>query len=166
MAKDASFDVVSEIDLPEVDNAWQQALRELKQRYDLKDSGARLDYDKHKLEFTLLAPSDFVATQVKDVLAGKLVHRQVDLKALQWSAPAAASGGMLRIIGTLVSGIDEDLIKKINKDIKAQKFSKTKTQIEGEKIRVFSPSRDELQAVIAFLKEQDYGIPLQYRNYR
>ena len=166
MAKDASFDVVSELNFQEVDNAWQQALKELKQRYDLKDSGASLDYDKQKHEFTLLAPSDFVATQVKDVLASKLVRRDVDLKAIQWSAPAAASGGMVRLIGALVSGIDEDLIKKINKDLKAQKFNKVKTQIEGEKIRVFSPSRDELQGVIAWFKDQDYGIPLQYVNYR
>jgi len=166
MAKDASFDVVSEVDFQEVDNAWQQTLKELKQRYDLKDSGAQLDYDKQKHEFTLVAPSDFVATQVKDVLGSKLVRREVDLKAVQWSAPISASGGMVRLIGTLVSGIDEDLIKKMNKDIKAQKFGKVKTQIEGEKIRVFSPSRDELQAVISWLKEQDYGIPLQYVNYR
>jgi len=166
MAKDASFDIVSEIDLQEVDNAWQQTLKELKQRYDLKDSGAQLDYDKQKKEFVLHAPSDFVATQVKDVLGSKLVRRGVDLQAVQWSAPVAASGGTVRITGALVSGIDEDLIKKINKDIKAQKFGKAKTQIEGEKIRVFSPSRDELQDVITFLKEQDYGIPLQYVNYR
>jgi len=166
MAKDASFDIVSEVDLQEIDNAWQQTLKELKQRYDLKDSGAQLDYDKQKQEFTLLAPSDFVATQVKDVLGSKLVRRQVDLKAVQWSAPVAASGGTVRITGALVSGIEEDLIKKVNKDIKNQKFGKVKTQIEGEKIRVFSPSRDELQAVISWLKEQDYGIPLQYVNYR
>jgi len=166
MAKDASFDVVSELDFQEVDNAWQQAIKELKQRYDLKDSGASLDYDKQKHEFTLLAPSDFIATQVKDVLAGKLVRREVDLKAVHWSAPVAASGGMVRLTGTLISGIDEDLIKKINKDVKAQKFGKVKTQIEGEKIRVFSPSRDELQSVITWLKDQDYGIPLQYTNYR
>jgi len=166
MAKDASFDIVSEVNFQEVDNAWQQTLKELKQRYDLKDSGSQLDYDKQRHEFTLLAPSDFVATQVKDVLNGKLVRREVDLKAVQWSAPQAASGGMVRIMGALVSGIDEDLIKKMNKDIKNQKFGKVKTQIEGEKIRVFSPSRDELQAVISWLKDQDYGIPLQYTNYR
>ena len=166
MAKDASFDVVSELDFQEVDNAWQQTLKELKQRYDLKDSGASLDYDKQKHEFTLLAPSDFVASQVKDVLAGKLVRREVDLKAVQWSSPTAASGAMVRFTGALVCGIDDDLIKKINKDLKNQKFGKVKTQIEGEKIRVFSPSRDELQSVITWLKEQDYGIPLQYVNYR
>ena len=166
MAKDASFDVVSEVDFQEVDNAWQQTLKELRQRYDLKDSGAVLDYDKQKHEFSLTAPSDFIAAQVKDVLGSKLVRREVDLKAVKWSAPVAASGGSVRLMGALVSGIDEDLIRKINKEIKAQKFSKIKTQIEGEKIRVFSPSRDELQAVIAFLKEQDYGIPLQFTNYR
>ncbi len=166
MAKDASFDVVSEVDFQEVDNAYQQTLKELKQRYDLKDSGALLDYDKQKHEFSLTAPSDFVCTQVKDVLGSKLVRRQVDLAAVRWSIPVSASGGTVRITGALISGIDEDLIKKINKEIKAQNFNKVKTQIEGEKIRVFSPSRDELQAVIAYLKEADFGIPLQCVNYR
>lgn len=165
MAKDSSFDVVSQVDFQEVDNAYQQAAKELIQRYDLKDSGATLDYDKAKHTFTLLAPSDFVAGQVKDVLGSKLVRRQVDLQAVQWGNPEQASGSMVRYVGTIVSGIEDDVIKKINKDVKAQKF-KAKTQIEGDKLRVSSASRDELQSVITFLKEQDYGIPLQYINYR
>ena len=165
MAKDSSFDVVSQVDLQEVDNAYQQASKELVQRYDLKDSGATLTFEKGDSSFTLLAPSDFVATQVKDVLIGKLVRREVDPKAVQWTGPVAASGSMVRYTAKVVSGIDEDTVKKINKDIKAEKF-KAKTQIEGDKIRVSSASRDVLQEVIAFLKEREYEIPLQFINYR
>ncbi|HSK46655.1 MAG TPA: YajQ family cyclic di-GMP-binding protein [Coriobacteriia bacterium] len=165
MAKDSSFDVVSEVDLQEVDNAYQQATKELVQRYDLKDSGATLEFSKAEKTFTLHAPSDFVGGQVKDVLNGKLVKRGIDLKAVSWTAPQAASGGTVRYTGTIVMGIETDLAKKINKEIRDQKL-KVKVQIEGDKLRVSSASRDELQQVIAFLKAQDYGIPLQYANYR
>ena len=165
MAKDSSFDVVSQVDMQEIDNAFNQTTSELRQRYDLKSSGATLELNKGDALFTLVAPSDFVAGQVKDVLSSKLVRRHVDLKAVRWSNPQAASGGNVRYEGTIVSGIEEDLLKKINKDIKAEKF-KAKTQIEGDKLRVSSASRDVLQEVIAFLKEKDYDIPLQYVNYR
>jgi uncharacterized protein YajQ (UPF0234 family) len=165
MAKDSSFDVVSEVDLQEVDNAYQQSTKELVQRYDLKDSGAKLDFSKGEKTFTLSAPSDFVAKQVIDVLNGKLVKRHVDLKAISWSAPQAATGGTVRLSGTIVMGIEADLARKINKDIRDEKF-KVKVQIEGDKLRVTAASRDELQNVIAFLRDKDYGIPLQYTNYR
>lgn len=165
MAKDNSFDVVSEVDLQEVDNAFQQASKELVQRYDLKDTGSKLDFSKSEKAFTLTAPSDFVAKQVVDVLNTKLVRRSIDLKAVAWSAPQAASGGAVRLTGTLVMGIETDLAKKINKEIRDEKF-KVKVQIEGDKLRVSGSSRDELQKVIAFLKDKDYGIPLQFANYR
>ncbi|MCL2491405.1 MAG: YajQ family cyclic di-GMP-binding protein [Coriobacteriia bacterium] len=165
MAKDNSFDVVSQVDLMEIDNAFNQTTSELRQRYDLKGSGATLEFSKGDELLTLTAPSDFVAGQVKDILGSKLVRRKVDLKAVRWSDPQAASGGNVRYIGTIISGIEEDLLKKINKDIKGEKF-KAKTQIEGDKLRVSSPSRDVLQEIIAFLKEKDYDIPLQYVNYR
>lgn len=165
MAKDSSFDVVSEVDIQEVDNAYQQTTKELVQRYDLKDSGATLEFSKGEKTFTLHAPSDFIARQVIDVLNGKLVKRGVDLKAVAWSAPAAASGGTVRLTGTIVMGIETELAKKIGKDIRDEKL-KVKVQIEGDKLRVTSASRDELQSVIALLKANDYGIPLQYTNYR
>ena len=165
MAKDSSFDVVSDVDMQEADNAYQQTVKELVQRYDLKDSGAKIEFDKHGKTLTVAAPSDFVAKQVIDVLNTKLVRRGIDLKAIHWSAPQAASGGSVRILGTVVSGIEQDIARKINKDIKDEKF-KVKVQIEGDKLRVSAPVRDELQKVIAFLKDQDYGIPLQYTNYR
>jgi uncharacterized protein YajQ (UPF0234 family) len=166
MAKDNSFDVVSEVDMQELDNAYQQTRKELVQRYDLKGSGATLELDKGKGRLSLQAPSEFVANQVRDVLASKLVQRKIDLKALRWSEPQAASGMTLRYFGDVVLGIDKDTATKINKDIRAQKHKNVKVQIEGDKLRVSSPSRDSLQAVITFLKEQDYGQPLQYTNYR
>jgi len=165
MAKDNSFDVVSEVDLQEVDNAYQQAAKELVQRYDLKDSGATLEFSKGDKTFTLVAPSDFVGGQVKDVLNSKLVKRGIDLKAVAWGNPQAASSGNVRYTGTIVMGIETELAKKINKEIRDQKF-KVKVTIEGDKLRVSGPKRDDLQEVISFLKEQDYGIPLQYTNYR
>ncbi len=166
MAKDESFDVVSEVNLQEVDNAYQQTRKELSQRYDLKDSKATLEFDKGSQRFTLVAPSDFVAGQVKDVLNTKLVHRKVDLKSVKWGNPESASNMQIRIIGTIVQGIEKDVASKINKDIRDLKLKNVKVQIEGDKLRVFSPKRDMLQEVITFLKEQDYGQPLQFTNYR
>ncbi|MGI6217167.1 MAG: YajQ family cyclic di-GMP-binding protein [Coriobacteriales bacterium] len=165
MAKESSFDVVSEVNMQEVDNAYQQTRKELAQRYDLKDSGATVELDKSAGKFTVQAPSEFVANQVIDVLGSKLVKRKVDLKAVKWGSPQAATGMSVRIVGELVQGIDQDTAKKINKDIKAKKF-KAKVTIEGDKLRVSSASKDTLQDVIAFLREQDYGQPLQYTNYR
>ena len=165
MAKDNSFDIVSEVDLQEVDNAYQQAAKELVQRYDLKDSGATLEFSKGDKSFALSAPSDFVGGQVKDVLNGKLVKRGIDLKAISWSAPQSATGGTVRYTGTIVMGIETDLAKRINRDIKDEKL-KVKVQIEGDKLRVSAPKRDDLQTVIAFVKDKDYGIPLQFTNYR
>jgi uncharacterized protein YajQ (UPF0234 family) len=165
MAKDESFDIVSEVAMQEVDNAVQQADRQLATRYDLKDTTSEIALDKHAATITVKAPSDFVARQVIDVLASALVKRGVDLKALTWGNPEAASGGTVRMTATIVNGIEETLAKRINKDIRDEKF-KAKVQIEGDKLRVFSPSRDELQRVIAFVKSKDYGIPLQFTNRR
>ncbi len=165
MAKESSFDVVSVVDMQEVDNAFQQTRKELTQRYDLKDSKATIDLDKAQKQFTLSAPSEFVANQVIDVLNTKLVHRKIDLKSIKWSEPQSASGMTVRLTGSIIEGIDKDTAGKINKDIKALKL-KVKVQIEGDQLRIFSASRDVLQDVISFLKEQDYGQPLQYVNYR
>ena len=165
MAKDSSFDVVSQVDLQEVDNAFQQTLREISQRYDLKDSGASLEFSKQEHAFTVTAPADFVARQVIDILNTKLIKRGVDIKAVSWDAPQAASGGSVRVAGKIVEGIDQPTAKKINKDIKDQKL-KVKVTIEADKLRVSSASKDALQAVIAYLRDQDYGQPLQFTNYR
>ena len=165
MAKESSFDVVSTVDMQEIDNAFGQAKRELSQRYDLKDSGADISLDKSAKKLTVSAPSDFVAKQVIDVLGSKLVRRGVDLGSIKWGAPVPAAGQSVRQTADIVEGIDKETAGTINKDIKAQKL-KVKVTIEGDKLRVSSASRDTLQEVIAFLKEKDYGQPLQYVNYR
>lgn len=165
MAKESSFDVVSTIDMQEVDNAFQQAKKELAQRYDLKDSGAEISLDKANKTITVAAPADFVAKQVIDVIATKLVKRGIDLGAVNWADAQSAAGQSVRQTASIVEGIEKEIASKINKDIKATKI-KVKVQIEGDKLRVSAPSRDALQEVIAFLKDQDYGQPLQYVNYR
>lgn len=165
MAKESSFDVVSAVDMQEIDNAYQQAKKELTQRYDLKGSGAELSLDKQKKTITVAAPADFVARQVIDIIGSKLIKRGIDLAAVKWGDPQAATGQSVRQTATIVEGIDKETAGKINKDIKAQKI-KVKVTIEGDKLRVSSASRDTLQEVIAFLKGQDYGQPLQYVNYR
>lgn len=165
MAKESSFDVVSTVDMQEVDNAFQQAKKELAQRYDLKDSGAEITLDKANKSLTVAAPADFVAKQVIDVIATKFVKRGIDLGAVKWGDPQAAAGQSMRQTANIVEGIDKDTAGKINKDIRGTKL-KVKVQIEGDKLRVSSASRDVLQEVIAFLKDQDYGQPLQFVNYR
>ena len=165
MAKEESFDIVSQVDLQEVDNAVQQADRQIAQRFDLKDTKAEVTLDKHASTILVKAPSDFIARQVIDILGTSVVKRDIDLKALKWGDPEAASGGWIRLTATIVTGIEDTLAKRINKDIRDEKF-KAKVQIEGDKLRVFSPSRDELQKVIAFVKGRDYGIPLQFTNRR
>lgn len=165
MAKDSSFDVVSQVDIQEVDNAYGQAKKEIAQRYDLKGSGASIDFDKAGKSLTVNAPSDFVAKQVIDIISSKLIKRRIDLSSVKWGKLEAASGGTVRQVGTIVEGIDKELASKINKDIKATKL-KVKVTIEGDKLKVSGPKLDTLQEVIAFLKGQDYGQPLQYVNYR
>ncbi len=165
MAKDSSFDVVSTVDMQEVDNAYQQAARELTQRYDLKSSGATIELSKADATITVVAPADFVARQVIDVLNGRLVKRGVDLKSLSWDAPQAASGGSVRVVGHVVQGIDKECSKRISKDIRDLKL-KVKATIDDDKLRVTSASKDALQEVISYLRAADYGIPLQFTNYR
>jgi len=165
MAKESSFDVVSTVDMQEVDNAYQQAKKELVQRYDLKDSGASIALDKAGKTITIKAPSDFVAGQVRDVIISKLIKRKVDIAAVKWGNPQASAGQSVTQVGSIVEGIDRDTAGTINKDIKALKL-KVKVQIEGDHLRVSSASIDTLQEVIAFLKGKDYGQPLQYVNYR
>lgn len=165
MAKDSSFDVVSTVDMQELDNAFQQTKRELAQRYDLKDSGAEVSLDKGSRKITVSAPSDFVAKQVIDVMSSKLIRRGIDLASVKWGDPVPAAGQSVRQVADIIEGIDKETASAINKDIKAQKL-KVKVTIEGDKLRVSSASKDALQDVIAFLKSKDYGQPLQYVNYR
>lgn len=165
MAKDSSFDVVCETDMQEVSNAVNNTKKALAQRYDLKDSGATIEVDRSAAAIVIAAPSDFVASQIRDVLDGQLVKRGVDLASVSWGAPTDASGGTVRVTGDIISGIDQATAKNISSEVRAGKF-KVKVSIEGDKLRISGPKKDELQSVIAFLRERDWGIPLKYVNYR
>lgn len=165
MAKDSSFDIVSQVEMQEVDNAFQQTTRELANRYDLKGTNSSIEMSKADKTFTIHAPADFVSKQIIDILNSKLIKRGLDINVVRWDAPVAASGDSVRVVGHLIEGIDQETAKKINKDLKALKL-KIKVTIESDKLRVTSASRDTLQEVISFLRDQDYGQPLQYNNYR
>lgn len=165
MAKDSSFDVVSEVNMQEVDNAFQQTARELTQRYDLKGSGATIEFSRGDKLFTISAPADFVSRQIVDVLNSKLIKRGVDITSVRWDDAQAASGGTVRVLGHIVEGIDQALAKRINREVKDLKL-KVKVTIESDKLRVSSASKDALQQVISYLRGQDFSQPLQFTNYR
>lgn len=165
MAKESSFDVVSTVDMQEVDNACQQCARELSQRYDLKGTGASVELSKKEGTLTVTAPSEFVASQVRDVLSAKLTRRGIDLAAVRWADPQAAGGMGVRQAGTVVQGIDQGTAKRIAKEVRDMKV-RARAVVEGDRLRVASASRDVLQSVIARLRELDFGQPLQFVNYR
>lgn len=163
VAKDASFDVVSEMNMEEVKNAMQIALKEIKNRFDFKDSLADIKLENNRL--VVIADDDYKVEQVKDVLFAKLVKREVPIKNIQFSDSEKALGGTARQYGELVSGIDKDNAKKINVAIKNSGL-KVKSQIQDDKIRVTGKNRDDLQKVIALLRDIDMPIELQFTNYR
>ena len=160
---DPSFDVVSEVNLPEVVNAVAQAQKEIVQRYDLKGTSAAIEQtDK---ELTLTADHDFGLKAVNDMLQSKLSKRGVSLKSLDYGKVEPAAKGTVRQKVTILQGIASEKAKEI---VKAVKDSKIKVQvaIQGEQVRVTGKKRDELQAVIALLREKDFGIAIQFTNYR
>jgi cyclic-di-GMP-binding protein len=163
MAKDASFDVVSRADIDEVRNAVNMAQKEIATRYDFKKSVSSVTLESDTL--VLVSDDEGKLKQVVDVLEEKLVRRKVPLKALQYGKIEEALGGTVRQRVPIAQGIPDDKIKAMNKLLR-QRFKKVKSQIQGDTLRVFSPSKDELQAAMAALREGDWGVPLQFVNYR
>lgn len=162
-AKEASFDVTSEMNMEEVKNSIQIALKEIKNRFDFKGSIADIKLENGKL--VLVAEDDYKVEQVKDVLFSKLVKRAVPIKNTHFSDSEKALGGNVRQYGDLISGIDRDNAKKINVAIKNSGI-KVKSQIQEDKIRVTGKSRDDLQKVITLLRTLDLPVELQFTNYR
>jgi len=158
-----SFDIVSKIDLQEVSNAVQQALKEIHQRFDLKDSKSDITLDKDGL--TLTSADDYKLKAVTDVLQAKLVKRNVPLKGLSYGTIEPAAGSTVRQKVTMQQGIP---IEKAREIVKAIKDSKKKVQasIQGDLVRVSGKDRDALQEIIALLKQKDFGIDMQFTNYR
>jgi cyclic-di-GMP-binding protein len=160
-----SFDIVSEVDLQEVDNAVNQATKELLQRYDFKGSKASLAFDRKEKKITLVADDDFKLRALTDILATRLAKRGISLKSLKFSDPEKAFEGYLRQTVEICMGIDKEKAKQLTGIIKDLGF-KVQTQIEGEKIKVSSAKKDDLQAVIVHLKGLDFPLPLGFCNYR
>jgi uncharacterized protein YajQ (UPF0234 family) len=167
MATTNSFDVTTGADLQEVDNAVNQATKEIMQRYDFKGTNCSISFDRAKSVLHLDADDDYRLKALYDVLQSKFVKRGVPLKNMKPGSVEPASGGRVRQEVTLTQGIPTDTAKQIVKDVKAHGgFKKVQVAIQGDQLRVSSPSKDELQEVIAFLKGQDYGIELSFGNYR
>ena len=166
MASLSSFDISTGADLQEVDNAVNQATKEVAQRYDFKGSKCSIAFDRPKATLTLVADDDFRMKALFDVLQGKLIKRGVPVKNLELGEVTPAAGDTVRREIKLTQGISQDKSKAIVKAIKDKKFEKAQASIQGEEVRVQSPSKDELQEVIVFLRTQDFGIELKFGNYR
>ena len=166
MATLASFDISTGADLQEVDNAVNQATKEVVQRYDFKGSKCSIAFDREKAALTLVADNDFKMRALLDVLQAKLVKRGVPVKNLEIGSVVPAAGDTVRREIKLTQGIPQEKAKAIVKAIKDRKFKKAQASIQGEEIRVQSPSKDELQEVMTFVRGQDFGLELRFGNYR
>ena len=166
MASNASFDVSTGADLQEVDNAVNQALKEIAQRYDFKGTHCTIEFDRPEAELRLSADDEYRMEALVDVLKTKMIKRGVPIKNLDLGELQPATGQSVRRTIKLTQGIPQDVSKRMVKAIKDQGFKMVQTAIQGEEVRVTAPSRDELQAVIAFLRGQDFGVELKFGNYR
>ena len=166
MAQNASFDISTGVDLQEVDNAVNMATKEIANRYDFKGKKCTLELDRKAGAIKLDADDEYYLTALLAVLREKLSRRGVPVKNLDEGKVEIGSLGRARQLVTLKQGIDQETAKRISKDIRDSGFKKVQVSIQGEELRVTSPSRDTLQEVIALVKSQDYGMELQFGNYR
>ena len=163
MAGDCSFDVVSQFDEQELVNTVDQTRREVQTRFDLKDTKTEIVQNQDNI--TIVTESSLALKSVRDILESKAVRRKLSLKIFKPGKEENAAGGRVRQVIQLQQGISQELAKEIGKTIR-DKYPKVRTQIQGDTIRVTAKSRDELQTVIALLKQKDYPVPLQFINYR
>lgn len=166
MAKDETFDITTGADLNEVANAVNQAKREIGTRFDFKNVVAEIDYQHGTSSLVLHTADDFKLESMWQVLVQRFVARDVPLKNMRRGKVEEAARGTVRQQVDIVQGIDSDLARRIVKFIRDQKFKKVQTQVQGDAVRVSGPSRDELQAVIASVRDEDWGIDLKFGNYR
>ncbi len=166
MAGSASFDVSTGADLQEVDNAVNQAVKEIAQRYDFKGTHVTIEFDRTKAVIKLHADDEFRMKQVLEVVEAKCAKRGVPLKNLKTGEMIPGAGTSVRCEIALTQGIPQDIAKKIQKAIKEHGFKKVQASIQGDELRITSPSKDELQSVIAFLRSQDFELELKFGNFR
>lgn len=162
----ASFDITSTVDLQEVDNAVNQALKEIAQRYDFKGSKAAIDFKRAENTIALTADDEYKMNALWEVLLARLVRRGVPVKNLKQGETEQAGGGTVRRVITLQQGVPTEAARQIVKFVKDQKLKKVQVAIQADQLRVSSPSKDELQQAIHLLRDQDFGIALQFGNYR
>lgn len=165
MAQDFSFDIVSKVDLQEVDNAVQQSMKEIHQRFDFKGSKSEIMFNREEKKLYFTADDEMKLTNLRDILATKLAKRGVSLKALKYGEQEDALGGMRKQSAEIILGIPQDKAKEIVKKIKETKL-KVQAAIQGDQIRVSGRQKDDLQVVMNFLKEFPLDVPLQFTNYR
>ncbi len=166
MANPASFDVTSGVDLQEVDNAVNQARKEVAQRYDFKGSRAAIELNRDENTLTLTADDDFKMSALWEILQGRLVRRGVPVKNLTPGEIERAANDTVRRVVTLQQGIPTDAAREIVKFLKDKKLKKVQAAIQADQVRISSPSKDELQEAMRLLREQDFGVALQFGNYR
>jgi len=166
MAITQSFDVTTGCDLQEVDNAVNQAIKEIRQRYDFKGLNIEVDFRRADNKLILRAPDDFKIKAVWDVVEEKMIRRQVPLKNLQQGKITPGAGGSATQEISLQQGIPIETSRAIVKFIKELKMKKVQSEIQGEQLRISSPSRDDLQSVIHLLREKDFGVELKFGNFR
>ena len=162
----SSFDVTSTVDLQEVDNALNQARKEVAQRYDFKGSPAAIEFDKTASTMTLVAEDAFKMDQLWDILQTRLIRRNVPVKNLKLGDLEQAANSTVRRAITLQQGIPSDAAREIIKYLKDHKLKKVQANIQGDQLRISSPSKDELQEVMNLLRNHDFGIALPFGNYR
>ncbi|MDA0270688.1 MAG: YajQ family cyclic di-GMP-binding protein [Chloroflexi bacterium] len=166
MAKDESFDITTGCDLQEVDNAVNQAVREITGRYDFKGVLADVAFDRQTGKINVHTTDEYKANAIWDVLAGRFIARDVPLKNMKRGDLERATGDTVKQEITLIQGIEGDTGKKIAQFIRDQKFKKVTAQVQGDAVRVSGPNRDDLQTAIRALREEDWGIELNFGNYR
>ena len=166
MAQQCSFDVTSNVDLQEVDNALNQARKEVAQRYDFKGAKASIDFDQKESKLVLVADDDFKLNALWEIVQTRLVRRNVPVRNLTRGTAQPAANSTVRQEITLQQGIPSEKAKDIIKFLKDSKLKKVQASIQGDQLRIVSPSRDELQEVMRVLREQDFGVALQFGNYR
>ena len=166
MAQNSSFDVTTGVDLQEVDNALNQAQKEIAQRYDFKGSKAEIDFRRGESLLALVADSEFQMTALFDVLQSKLIKRGVPVKNLDIGDIKPAGGDKVTRLIKLKMALDSDTAKKVSAAIKDAKLKKVQASIQGDQVRVTSPSKDDLQEAMALLRKGDFGVELKFGNYR
>lgn len=166
MATTYSFDVTSTIDLQELDNALNQARKEVAQRYDFKGSPAAVDLDQKNSTLTLTAEDNFKLSALWEIVQTRMVRRNVPVKNMKLGEVENASGGTVRQVVTLQMGVPTEAARDIVKALKDAKMKKVQATIQGDQLRISSASKDDLQAAMALLRSQDFGIALQFGNYQ